>query len=80
MSDDALLTVNSGDHARRRRPAFEGSLLGAPVGGYGDEAAAMAAAVRSPVSRARGCERRSEKWNEIKQTIQHTNEQEIESA
>eukprot|EP00965_Chrysotila_dentata_P048749 1618415-Pleurochrysis_carterae.AAC.1 len=56
------------------------SLLGAPVGSYGDEATAMATAVRSSVSRARGYERRSAAWNEVKQTIQHTNEQEIESA
>eukprot|EP00965_Chrysotila_dentata_P260550 6213946-Pleurochrysis_carterae.AAC.3 len=31
-------------------------LLGTRGGGYGDEAAATAVAVRSPVSRARGCE------------------------
>eukprot|EP00965_Chrysotila_dentata_P232505 6199004-Pleurochrysis_carterae.AAC.3 len=31
-------------------------LLGARGGGYGDEAAARAAAAGSPVSRARGCE------------------------
>eukprot|EP00965_Chrysotila_dentata_P051280 1700394-Pleurochrysis_carterae.AAC.3 len=61
QSQDYVRKTERAEVATSKNPNAD--LLDALSSGYEDEAAAMAALVRSPVSRARVCERRSTEWN-----------------